>query len=259
MAGKLEFSLSVETLLGFIFPEVCRDCGASIDLSQNNQTSQLSKNSFFCGECWEKIIPMKGPFCSVCSAPFQSESTMRYSPGHRCGDCREDPPYFSKAISPYPYKGTLVKAIQLLKYEKQSTLSKNLGALCLNELSHLEIDCVAAIPLHITRLREREFNQSLLLAKEIAQSLHKPFIVDLMKRKRETLAQVGLSKKKRKKNIQGAFSVQRPKKVLRQRILLVDDVYTTGATLKEGAKILIKAGAKEVVVFAPARMLLGMG
>ncbi len=257
MAAKLKFLSSVEALLGFIFPEVCRACGVSINLSQNNQKSYSPKNSFFCGDCWEKIIRIKGPFCPICSAPFRSEMTMLHSPGHQCGDCREDPPYFSKAISPYPYEGVLAKAIQLLKYEKHSALSKTLVSLCMDELLQLEIDCVAAIPLHITRLREREFNQSLLLAKEVARCLNRPLIVNLMKRTRETQAQVGLSKNKRKKNIQGAFSVLSPECVVGQRIVLLDDVYTTGSTLKEGAKTLVRSGAKEVVVMAPARMVLG--
>ncbi len=113
-----------------------------------------------------------------------------------------------------------------------------------------------AIPLHPARLRSREFNQSLLLARQIGMSLSLPYFIDAMIRTRKTPPQVGLSRKERDENIKGAFEVTQPNKIKEQRILLVDDVYTTGATLKEGAKTLMHAGAKEVFVATIARMVL---
>jgi ComF family protein len=130
-----------------------------------------------------------------------------------------------------------------------------LARLLLGDLERLQVDRVLAIPLHPKRLRSREFNQSLLLAEQLSRLLSLPLLIDVMRRDRETPPQVGLSKRERKKNIRRAFSVTAPRLIQNQRVLLIDDVYTTGATLREGAKSLISAGAKEVVVAAVARMV----
>ncbi|MDC4227357.1 MAG: phosphoribosyltransferase family protein [Candidatus Manganitrophus sp.] len=101
------------------------------------------------------------------------------------------------------------------------------------------------IPLHPTRLRTREFNQSLLLAQRIARFTQVPLLIDALNRSRDTLPQVGLSRKERAQNVRRAFHLSDPTPIKGKRILLVDDVYTTGATLREGSKILLKGGARE--------------
>jgi ComF family protein len=184
-----------------------------------------------------------------------SEAALSHSPGHCCGDCRKSPPAFSLAVSPYAHEGALAKAIHVFKYQQQPRLATPLVHLFINDLSSLQIDMVMAIPLHLRRLREREFNQSLLLAQEVSRLLSIPLCIDAMQRIRETSPQVGLSRKARQKNIHRAFQVRRPESIQDQRILLVDDVFTTGATLREGAKTLIQSGAKNVVVAALARMV----
>ncbi len=126
----------------------------------------------------------------------------------------------------------------------------------LNEhLPQLDVDVVTAVPLHPNRLRTREFNQSLLLAQEISRLRKIPLSIDAMVRIRETTPQVGLHKKEREENLAGAFQVIRESEVRDRRILLIDDVYTTGATLKEAAKMLMRSGAKEVIVVTLARMM----
>ncbi len=128
--------------------------------------------------------------------------------------------------------------------------------LLVDELRPIGFDRVIAIPLHVRRLRSREFNQSLLLAKGIARYFNRPLLIDTLLRTKETLPQVGLTRKDRKKNVHHAFHVVKPDTVGGQRLLLIDDVYTTGATLREGAIALIKSGAKEVVVTTLCRMAL---
>ncbi len=234
-----------------LYPQYCLQCNERTD-----------GEALFCADCAKRVCRLSGPVCFVCSAPFVSEAATSHSPSHRCGDCRENPPPFLKAITPYLYgegengkRGPLATAICKFKYDKQTALAAPLVRLLTDDLMEISADRVLAIPLHPTRLRSREFNQSLLLAQKIAKLLSLPYSIDAMARTRETPPQVGLSKKERAENMKGAFQVVRPKEIKDQRILLVDDVYTTGATLKEGARMLMQAGAKEVIAVTVARMV----
>lgn len=245
-----------KNLLDLLYPRFCLECDAPIEKgsSRNLETTLPGAAVFFCSGCWSRIRRLEGPTCPLCAAPFISEVSLSYSPDHHCGECREAPPPFSRAIVPFVYEGTLATAIQSFKYHRQNAMAAPLVRLLQPELKGLTVDRVMAVPLHPRRLRSREFNQSLLLAEQIARSLSLPLLIDAMERVRETPPQVGLSKKERQKNIYRAFAVIKPESVQDQRILLIDDVYTTGATLREGAKTLIRAGAKEVIVAAVARM-----
>ena len=208
----------------------------------------------FCGHCATAVVRLSGPVCFVCSVPFASDAATSHSPSHRCGECCENPPPFSKTITPFLYEGPLATAICQFKYQKKPHLAAPLAMLIMNDLARISVDYIMAIPLSPSRLRSREFNQSLLLAQHIGNTLSLPYFIDAMIRVRETPPQVGLSRKERDENIKGAFQVTQPDEIKNRRILLVDDVYTTGATLKEGAKVLMRAGAKEVIVATVARM-----
>lgn len=254
---------SFKDLLNLIYPGVCLQCGIAIQRTRPRRPegwgagddSALNTPHDFCPPCWGSIRRLEGPACPVCASPLASEAALSHSPGHRCGDCRENPPAFSFALTPFSYEGALAKAIHSFKYKNHPRLAAPLVHLFIDDLASLQVDTVMAIPLHHTRLREREFNQSLLLAKQVSRLLSIPLRIDAMQRIRETPPQVGLSRKARKKNIHRAFQVRHPEFIQDERILLIDDVYTTGATLREGAKTLIRSGAKNVVVAALARMV----
>jgi ComF family protein len=232
-----------------LYPRSCVECDEII-------TSPADSDTPFCLNCFAKVRRITGPTCFICNVPFVSAAATSHSPEQQCADCREDPTSFEKAITPFFYDPPLSTAICKFKYEKQTYLAHFFVRLTVERLAHLNVDRVMAVPLHPNRLRHREFNQSLLLAKGIAETLSIPLSIDALIRTRETVPQVGLSKKEREENIKGAFGVARPNEVLDERILLVDDVYTTGATLKEGARVLMQEGAKAVIAFAPARMVL---
>lgn len=240
------WSLSLQKLLDLIYPRSCIHCDHPIAEGR----SALP----FCSGCWRSIRPLTGPHCPVCATPFSSPSALLHSPDHHCGECREHPPAFSRAITPYAYEGILAEAIQRFKYQKQTSLADPLARLLVERLT-TPFDLVAAIPLHPARLRTREFNQSLLLAQRIAHLIRVPLLIEALNRSRDTLPQVGLSRKEREQNVRRAFHPADTKRIQGKRILLVDDVYTTGATLREGAKTLLKGGAKEVTVAAVARMI----
>lgn len=237
----------LKKLLDLIYPRTCVHCDRSI----TDETSDLP----YCRGCWETIRPLTGPQCSICATPFPSPSALSHSPDHHCAECREDIPAFSRAFTPYPYEGILADAIQRFKYQKQTSLAAPLAGLIMEKLTTVQFDLVAAVPLHPTRLRTREFNQSLLLAQRIARFTQVPLLIDALNRSRDTLPQVGLSRKERAQNVRRAFHLSDPTPIKGKRILLVDDVYTTGATLREGSKILLKGGAKEVIVAAVTRMI----
>jgi competence protein ComFC len=159
-------------------------------------------------------------------------------------------PSFSKVITYGLYEGVLAEAIHQLKFHGLKRLSRPIGRLLLN-LDIPQADGIVPVPLSIKGLRERGFNQSLLIAKSISNGIKVPLLIDLLFKKKETRPQIGLSAKERMLNLKRAFEVRGEIKGL--RLLLVDDVMTTGATITECSKQLIKAGAKEVFVLILAR------
>jgi len=141
----------------------------------------------------------------------------------------------------------LKKAINLFKFHGIKRLSEPLSAKIYN-MDLPEVDMVMPVPLYKKRLRERGFNQSALLGKYLAKRLEVPLNLSLLVRNRDTRPQVGLSAKERKKNIRNAFEIKGEGMIRGRRVLLIDDVFTTGATARECSKVLRKAGANEVFV-----------
>jgi ComF family protein len=181
---------------------------------------------------------------------------LTFSPGHRCQNCRESPPAFDCVLSPYAFEGTLARAICLFKYRKCVGLARPLAELMLVCKDKLPpVDLVLPVPLHPKRLRAREFNQSLLLADRIAGRLGLPLSVHHLRRIRATPPQTELRRAARAENVKHAFVSYQAKTLKDQRVLLIDDVFTTGATVNECAKALRQAGAKAVVVWTVARRL----
>lgn len=159
--------------------------------------------------------------------------------------------HFSWARGVLIYSDASAKAIHRFKYNKDTTFSRALGSIISGYPDLEGFDAIIPVPLHIDRLRERGFNQSLLLARAVGKRHRIPVDPFVLKRTRWTEPQVNLSGKERKINVKGAFEVQGD--VRGRSILLIDDVYTTGATVGECSKVLRKGGAKEVCVLTLAR------
>jgi len=179
--------------------------------------------------------------------PFSSELSSI------CGQCLKKLPPFSKVISFGVYEGALAEVINQLKFHNVRRLSKPLGTLLAN-VSLPVLDGIVPVPLHIKSLRERGFNQSLLIARTLSRKRNIPLFMDMLIKKKETPPQIGLSATERISNVRKAFTAQGKVKGL--RILLVDDVVTTGATVKECSHELLNAGAREVTVATIARSRL---
>ncbi|MEK7712730.1 MAG: ComF family protein [Nitrospirota bacterium] len=148
------------------------------------------------------------------------------------------------------YSDALAEAINLMKFSGLRRLANPMGKLFLN-LEMPECDGIIPVPLSKSALRERGFNQSLLMAKVISKNLRISVHMDMLLKIKDTLPQVGLNAKERRKNLRGAFKASG--KINKLRLLLLDDVMTTGATARECSKALMSAGAKEVIVITLAR------
>jgi ComF family protein len=231
----LPFNALISRLLNIIYPSECPSC---------ENASDVFSHSPICSSCWAQIKKYSGPSCRLCAMPFTSEYAKI------CSQCLQKAPPFSRVINYSLYDGVLAAAINHLKFHGLKRLAKPLGKLLLGfDLSG--IDGVVPVPLTIKRLRERGFNQSLLLARVISREKKLPLLIDILFKKKETPPQTGLSGKERLLNLKNAFVVKRDIRGL--RLLLVDDVMTTGATVTECSKQLMKAGAKEVTVLTLAR------
>jgi len=166
-------------------------------------------------------------------------------------------PFYEATGTPYLYEGTIMTAIHQFKYGEKSFLGAPLGALLARfaegwvpySTNHLTMP----VPLHPKRLRERGFNQSLLLARHVARRLDTELDFLSLRRVRYTPSQMGLRKEERRKNVRGAFGLQKPEVVEGKTVLLVDDVATTGNTLSECARVLKKAGCDKVLCLVVAR------
>jgi ComF family protein len=159
-------------------------------------------------------------------------------------------PPFSKVINFGIYEGALAEAIHQLKFHGLRRISKQL-AMLISNLSLPVMDGIVPVPLHIKSLRDRGFNQSLLIARNLTRNLRIPLFMDILMKKKETPPQIGLSARERISNIRNAFSVTGD--VTGLSILLFDDVMTTGATVRECSYELLNAGAREVIVLTLAR------
>jgi len=237
MLSLKRFGLSV---LEFFLPRLCLFCGTAVGAAAAVAV---------CPACLRKIEWVASPVCSCCGLVFAS----REGGDRVCGDCQTDPPAFSRARAAALYDGAVAAAIKRFKFGRQlaflPVMHSWLQSPACRELADAA-DLIAPVPLHPRRLKARGFNQSLLLA----QAFHEtPLDRELLLRVRFTRPQVGLKPGERRQNVKGAFAVADPARVKGRNILLVDDLYTTGATVKECARVLKKAGAAQVEVLTVAR------
>jgi len=181
---------------------------------------------------------------------------LHYSPKHACHACRIRPPAFTQAWTLYPYQSPLKEAIGLFKYHGKISLAAPLARLITMALGSLPpMDLIMPVPLYPDRLREREYNQSLLLAHRLSTHFQIPLIYTILIRTRQTTPQTALSRNDRLKNLRRSFAVTSPESINGKTIMLIDDVFTTGTTVNECAKTLRKAGSGNVYVVTLARIL----
>ena len=208
-----------------------------------------------CSGCWDKALALKivPPRCASCGLPLQNFDDDQE---HLCGDCILKMPPFAGARSFGYYTAELAGIIRELKFHGKRNLVRLLTPLLtaafFESWSREDFDFIVPVPLHAKRRRERGYNQSELLAKALARQIAVPVHAGLI-RVRSTLPQVGFTHSERTENVRKAFRCPRPRQVSKKRILLIDDVMTTGATVASAARALLDDGALRVSVLTVAR------
>lgn len=209
-----------------IFPKVCVLC------------ERLGSD--LCGFCEQNLKFIESSYCQRCGIPYISASSA-----HICSKCEYDPPCYEKLRSLFVYREGVRNLIRNYKYNAAFYVAPFLKPYLEKCLDEFKVDSVMPIPLHRNRLLKRGFNQSMLIAKMCSKILDVPLLSSCLLRTKDTPAQMGLNRKQRLKNLSEAFEVK--SEICRgQRVLLVDDVRTTGTTIETAAQALLKNKASQV-------------
>ncbi|CAO3441608.1 Competence protein F homolog, phosphoribosyltransferase domain; protein YhgH required for utilization of DNA as sole source of carbon and energy [Azospirillum argentinense] len=231
-------------LLDTLLPPRCLCCGGAVD-----------RQGGLCAPCWSGLTFIAPPACACCGTPF--DFALEGEP--LCGACIAEPPLFARARAVLAYDDGSRPLVLGFKHGDRIHAAAAYGAWMARAGAELlaDADLLAPVPLHRLRLFRRRYNQAALLAQAAGRQAGRPVIPDLLVRRRSTPSQGGLDRSGRRRNVQGAFAV-RPgleARVAGKRIVLVDDVLTTGATLSECARVLRRAGAERVDALTLARVV----
>lgn len=231
-------------LVDFVLPHRCAGCAQIVGAAGG-----------FCPECWARLHFIAGPACARCDLPLEVAA-----PGAWCGGCIAATPPYSRVHVPLAY-GQMTRGLVLrLKYGRRTGSARLMGGLMAGAVPPFEPDrapLLVPVPLHRWRLWSRGFNQSVELARAIARRRGIDLAVDALRRTRATVPLRGLGKSARARAVRGAFTVPQGARgrIAGRTILLVDDVFTTGATVAAASRALLRAGAARVEVVAFARVL----
>ncbi len=233
-----------------IFPPRCAACD---DLLERHDSLP------FCPSCLDGIHFIRSPLCPRCGVPFPATE----GEDHLCGDCLMAERPYAVARSVGRYEETLMTAIHRFKYQGRTGIGEVLGGIMADFAGGIwdmkAFERIVPVPLHRKRLRKRRFNQAVILARILSKRFDIPLDFISLAREVFTPPQVGLGREARSANVHGAFAVRHPERIAGRRILLMDDVYTTGSTLEECTRVLIRAKAETVAVLTLARAVHDQG
>jgi ComF family protein len=251
-----------DALASVLFPAPCRICG---------ETLETASRIPVCGACLASLRPYDGPLCNRCGRPIVSPA-VRPAPGDApqlsagvmpevlCLVCRRGLYDFDFARSYGAYTDSLVRAVILLKYHGVSPLggwfSLRLAEIAAQHAALREVDVIVPVPQHSLRLKERGYNHAELVARPLARCLGVPCRSYLLLRTRPRPEKLRLTVRERWRTVRGAYGVQKDTEVDNLRVLLVDDVFTTGATLDACSRALRRAGASHIAALTVARAVL---
>jgi ComF family protein len=245
-AAQTPLRCIADAVLNLIYPDSCFVCAVPVARQQD---------CGICGTCWGRAVRLRigPPWCPCCGLPFPN-----LDPGneHLCGSCILHPPAYAGARSFGYYTGELSIAIQQFKFRGRRNLAGHLSALLADAFFRSwgpgEIDLLIPVPLHPRRRRQRGFNQAALLAHGLSRLVSVPCSETALSRVRDTKPQVGLSDSDRLGNVRLAF-LSKPGEIENRRLLLIDDVMTTGATISSAAAALRTSGAVRISALTVAR------
>lgn len=219
------------------FPSFCRLCSALLESPNERQ---------ICNSCWESVMPVKTSFCISCGRFFEGE----FDP-HFCESCLHKKPPYSCHRSCGRYMGKLKEIILLCKFHNLPILAEGLARFALNALAHedalwWELEAIVPVPLHPKRERERGYNHAQMIAKKLAEYRDVQLLDKQLVKVKNVPPQMSLAMEDRLRSVKGAFAVNKQEDVKDKVVLLIDDVFTTGATVGECSRLLLQAGAREV-------------
>jgi ComF family protein len=225
-----------------LYPATCTICGKNVRAGE-----------YLCEECEAKIVRVLPPFCKTCSEPFEGSITSAFT----CANCAHRTIHFDAAVAAYRGRGIVREIIHEFKYARQIHLRHLVAhwlcaALDDERLRDISFDLIVPVPLHPARQRERGFNQASLLAESLSAETSMPS-KPALQRIRYTTTQTALDRSERMENLHNAFRLRKNADVRGLRVLLIDDVLTTGSTLSECARVLKRAGAISVHAATAAR------
>jgi ComF family protein len=237
------FKLLFNSFQELVFPSFCLEC---------EQRLPCRELPLLCNDCLSTIKYINSPKCTCCGTPFQTGQD------HLCSQCMKKSFAFDFARSALYYREPITKLISALKFNGTLSGLATLAQLARSSRHIADLsqpDLILPVPLHIQRLRERKFNQALVISHACFPADKYKINGNILLRHKATSPQTALSGTERRKNLTGAFSLRSPEQIRDKTIVLVDDVFTTGSTVNECAKVLKKAGAKRIEVFTLARAL----
>lgn len=234
--------MALATLLNLIFPPQCLNCNLLVP-----------SHGTLCLSCWQGIEFITDPCCQCCGYPFA------FATGEQslCGECLQSPPPYARARAAFRYSDASRDLVRKLKFHDQTLLARIFATWLISAGRPLIDDCelIVPVPLHYWRFVRRRYNQSALLAQSLSRQCGLPVLVDGLSRTRNTPPQSSLTRKQRIENVRDVFTVtpRHARAIRGRRVLLVDDVITTAATVRECTQALLAAGAASVQVLALAR------
>ncbi len=243
----MDIGKAFREIMDLIFPPACEACGAVGELG-------------LCSACMQQVTLVEEPYCAQCGQPFDPNVS---TPPQLCASCRSEAPHLDGARAVGLHTGPLRHAIISCKFKGRTSVAPFLARLVAERmvaeaeyswpLPLVEVDALVPVPLHPQRRRWRGFDQAALIVQGLAPAVGKPAWEDCIQRHKPTLPQIGLSPQQRRDNVKNAFVIPDEGLVRGKRLLLVDDVYTTGATGNDAARALKAAGAGEVYLLTVTR------
>ena len=234
------------SFINMILPPRCIKCG-----------NMLSEHNGLCPDCFNQIKFISEPICNICGTPLNNEKNLNISKKYICANClKEKKKLFDIKRSAFIYDDPSKKLILDLKFNDKTINAEILSNMMYSagkDIWKENPDIIIAVPLHKLRLIKRKYNQSILLAKNLSKKTKIPVDYSSLIRSENTIPQVKLSGKARLNNLKNAFIVKNPINIENKKIVLIDDVETTGSTLRECAKVLKRAGAKNIYALTIAR------
>jgi ComF family protein len=229
-----------DDVIDFIYPPFCGICEQRLRRHEKN----------ICQTCWRSLTVIEEPFCRRCGLALVSCATL-------CSGCRSRQRSFSFARSFGLFDENLQRIIHLFKYRRRRSLADPLAELLATMIRRdrrfQAMEVILPVPLHPLRARQRGYNQSRLMASHLARRIGLQLMANVLVRVKNTASQSNLGLAARRMNVHNAFGVRHAEAIRGRRLMLVDDVYTTGATVEACAQVLLEAGAKEVSVVTVAR------